>query len=323
MGQTHAAGWAATPAEMVGVVSKNENTAVSLTKQYGGNIYPDLARMLLDVDVVDICTPTYLHHEIAMQAAAAGKHVICEKPLARTVEQAEEIMAACEAAGVKLLVAHVVRFFHDYALAKQTVAAGEVGKPTIIRLKRGSFQPQKSVSNWFLDFEKSGGVMLDLMIHDFDYARWIAGDVVHVYAKKFNSSHAGADITHGLAILTHESGAVSRVEGSWSWTYPQPIFRTQLEIAGDNGMVQFDAEQAAPIGLSQPQMGGEAQDVPLLRSPLSEDPYTTQIKSFYDHLVNDALVRITAVDGYKAVQIALAAIESAQTGQIVAIDNSE
>lgn len=317
MGRTHAAGWAATPAEIVGFVSKDEETAVSLTNQYGGQIFPDVASLLPNVDVVDICTPTHRHYEMALQAAAAGKHIICEKPLARTLAQAREMMAACDAAGVKLLVAHVVRFFPEYALARQKVASGEIGKTAVLRLKRGSFQPKKSVDNWFVNFEKSGGMMLDLMIHDFDYARWVAGDVVRVYAKNISDSHAGANVDHGLAIVTHKSGAISHVEGSWA--YPQPMFRTQLEIAGDNGLIQFDSGQMASIGVHLHQKGGDAPDVPLPGSPLSEDPYTTQIKAFYEHLAHDTPVRITAVDGYKALQIALAAIQSAQTGQPVEI----
>ena len=318
MGQTHAAGWAETPAVIAGFVSKNGETAVSLTHQYGGKIYPDLASMLADVDVVDICTPTHLHHDMVLQAAAAGKHVVCEKPLARTLAQAQEMMAACDAAGVKLLVAHVVRFFPEYALAKQKVESGEVGKTAVIRLKRGAFQPKKAQDNWFVDFEKSGGMMLDLMIHDFDYARWVGGEVVQVYAKTVGNSQSGASVDHGLAILTHENGTISHVEGSWA--YPPPLFRTQLEIAGDNGLIQFDSGQMAAISVHLHERGADAPDVALPGSPLDESPYTTQIKEFYDYLENDGDVRITAVDGYKALQIALAAIQSSQTGQPVVLE---
>jgi predicted dehydrogenase len=318
MGRTHAAGWAETPAEIVGFVSKDGETAVALQNQYGGQIYPDLASLLNDVDVVDICAPTHRHHEMALQAAAAGKDIICEKPLARTLAQAREMMAACDAAGVKLLVAHVVRFFPEYALAKQKVENGEIGKTAVIRLKRGTFQPKKAVDNWFVDFEKSGGMMLDLMIHDFDYARWVGGDVKQVFAKNIGNSQPNAAVDHGLAILTHINGAISHVEGSWA--YPPPLFRTRLEIAGDNGLIQFDSGQMAAVSVHLQQRGEEAPDVPLPGSPLSEDPYTTQIKEFYENLVNDKAVRVTAVDGYKALQIALAAIQSAQTGQPIVIE---
>ena len=319
MGRTHAAAWAKTPAEIVGYVSKDGETAVSLQNQYGGQIYPDLASLLQDVDVVDICAPTHRHYEMVLEAAAAGKDIVCEKPLARTLAQAKEMVEVCEQAGVKLLVAHVVRYFPEYAQAKAQVAANAIGRPAVIRLTRGTFQPKKAADNWFVNFEKSGGMMLDLMIHDFDYARWVAGDVVQVYAKNIGNSLPGTAVDHGLAILTHKNGAISHVEGSWA--YPPPLFRTRLEIAGDNGLIQCDSGQAAAINTYLHQQGGDAPDVPIPRSPMLEDPYTKQIKAFYDHIEHDAPVVVTAVDGYKALQIALAAIQSAQTGKPVAIEN--
>ena len=123
MGTTHAAGWAETPAEIVGFTAETEKEAGGLSKQYQTRVYPSLEEMLPDVDVVDICSPTHLHYEMALKAAAAGKHIVCEKPLARTTRQAKEIVLACQKAGVQLLVAHVVRFFPEYAMAQAAVAA--------------------------------------------------------------------------------------------------------------------------------------------------------------------------------------------------------
>ena len=113
MGSTHAAGWAATPAKIGGFVSTNAETAGELANRYGAKVYPNLDAMLADVDVVDICTPTHLHHLQVIRAAEAGKDIVCEKPLARTVPDAQAMIAACRRAGVKLLVAHVVRFFPE------------------------------------------------------------------------------------------------------------------------------------------------------------------------------------------------------------------
>lgn len=318
MGDTHAAGWAKTGATIAGFVSKTPEHAQTMANQYNARAFTEFEAMLADVDVVDICTPTHLHHGQVLQAAAAKKHIICEKPLARTVAQAREMIATCQSAGVKLLVAHVVRFFPEYAQAKAVVDSGQIGQPAVLRLTRGTFRPKKPVDNWFTDFEKSGGMMFDLMIHDFDYARWVAGEVESVFAKNITQSHPDAPIDYGLAILKHYNGAISHIEGSWA--YPPPLFRTSLEIAGSDGWLESSSDKTAAIGLHLHQQDTTAPDVPLPGSPLSESPYTSQLKAFYNALANDSDVPVTAADGLAAVQIAQAALESTQTGLPVELD---
>ncbi|RME47575.1 MAG: gfo/Idh/MocA family oxidoreductase, partial [Chloroflexi bacterium] len=279
MGSTHAAAWAQTPARIVGFVATSEEHAKPLAEQYGARAYPDLAAMLADVDVVDICTPTHLHHEMVMQAAAAGKDIVCEKPLARELGQAQEMIRACKEAGVKLMVGHVVRFFPEYRRAWDAVRAGAVGDVAVVRLKRNVFRPRKTRDNWFLEFEKSGGMILDLMIHDFDYARWVAGPVVKVFCKHIGDPSISPG-DHALAVLTHHNGAISHVEGSWA--YPPPTFRTQFEIAGSEGLLVHDSAATAPIQVFwHTQAGEDAGEVPVPASPLLESPYATQIKAFY------------------------------------------
>jgi predicted dehydrogenase len=322
MGSTHAAGWAETGAEMMGCVAETEEEARPLAEQYGIKTYPSFADMLSEVDVVDICTPTHLHLDMVLQAAAAGKQIICEKPLARTVDHARQAVQACRQAGVTLLVAHVVRFFPEYALAKATVAQGKIGKPGVIRLSRRSYRPKKPVGNWFLDEAKSGGILMDLMIHDYDIARWIAGDVETVFARKVSSKHTDADVDYGLTLLKHSSGALSHVAGGWA--YPPPTFHTHIEIAGDEGLIEFDSDDTAPIrNLVLSTKKGEAPDVGLPSSPVSESPYTTQIKEFYQFLAGDGATRVTAIDGLAAVQIAEAAIESDKTGKPILLTKLE
>jgi predicted dehydrogenase len=326
MGTTHAAGWAAAggagfpKVEVVGLVAETMEEAGPLAAQIPGvRIYPDLAAMLPDVDVVDICTPTHLHCDMVLQAAAAGKQIICEKPLARTTAEGRLMIQACRQAGVRLLVAHVVRFFPEYALAKAAVAEGQIGRPGVLRLHRGSYRPKKPVGNWFLDESKSGGILMDLMIHDYDYARWIAGNVQTVYARRVTTLHPQAPVDYGLAILTHKTGALSHIAGAWA--YPPPTFRTRLEIAGDAGLIEFDSDATAPIqNLILRSQEGSAPDVALPASPVSESPYTTQIKEFYACLLEDRPSRVTAEDGLAAVQIAEAALQSADTGQPVHLE---
>ena len=319
MGTTHAAGWAETPAEIVGFTAETNQEAGALARQYDVEVYASLEEMLPEVDVVDICSPTHLHYEMTLKAAAAGKHIVCEKPLARTTSQAQKIVAACQKAEVQLLVAHVVRFFPEYALAQAAVAEGQIGKPGVIRLHRGSYRPKKPAGNWFLDEVKSGGILMDLMIHDYDYARWIAGDVETVSARRVTEHHVEAPVDYGLVILSHRSGALSHIAGAWA--YPPPTFRTHLEIAGDRGLIQFDSDGTAPIqNLILKTGGADAPDVALPSSPVSESPYTTQIKEFYRALAEGVPARVRATDGLAAVQIAEAAIQSAHSGQPVRLE---
>ena len=159
--------------------------------------------------------------------------------------------------------------------------------------------------------------MLDLMIHDFDYARWISGEVESVYARNIGSAHPAAPIDYGIAILKHTGGALSHVVGAWA--YPPPTFRTSLEIAGDGGLIEWSSDSTAPISLLLRKESDTALDVGLPGSPVAESPYTTQIKEFYAALQTDRAVRVSAEDGLAAVQIALAAIESARHGQPIRV----
>jgi predicted dehydrogenase len=180
------------------------------------------------------------------------------------------------------------------------------------------FRPRKSDDNWFLDFERSGGMILDLMIHDFDYARWVAGDVTRVFCKHIGDPRITPG-DHALAILTHANGAISHVEGSWA--YPPPTFRTQFEIAGSGGLLVHNSDASAPIAAYWHKGDDDAAgEVPVPASPLLESPYVTQIRAFYDHLTKGTPIPVTAEDALAALEIALAAIESATTGQPVVIE---
>ena len=315
MGALHAAGWRQTPAEFAGVFSLYPDMVQSVIETCGGQPYPDVDALIADVDVVDICAPTHVHHELVMKAAAAGKHVVCEKPLARTVSQAEEMIAACEQAGVKLLVGHVVRYFPQYAQAKALVDRGEVGDVAVVRLTRASARPQRTHDNWFEDTDKSGGMILDLMLHDFDYARWVAGEVESVFCKSARAARPDARGDYAIAILRHTSGAISNLEGAWA--YPPPLFRTSLQIAGSRGLIDHPAESTVPIRVTLMPDGNRAPTVAVPSSPLLEEPYTTQLKEFYDVLAHDATPRVTAHDALMALRLAFAAIRSVETGRPV------
>ncbi len=111
MGSTHAAAWAKTAGRIGWYCSADQERAEKLAAEYGAKPFTSFDALLQQVDVLDICTPTHLHHEMVLQAAAAGKHIVCEKPLARTLDQAREMIAACDKAGVICWWRMSVRFF--------------------------------------------------------------------------------------------------------------------------------------------------------------------------------------------------------------------
>ena len=216
MGQAHINGWKQTDADIVGIVSQDKAKADNLAQQVGARIYDDYTQLLHDVDVVDICTPTHLHHDMVLQAAKANVHTLCEKPIALTVADGIEMIRAFKH-DVRFFVGMVLHFFPEYQAMMQSIDGGSVGTPKVIRMTRASYRPQRDASDWFMDEEKSGGMMLDLMIHDFEMSRWLAqGDVIRVFAKSIRSQNPEVLADHALAILRFDNGAMAHIEGSWA-----------------------------------------------------------------------------------------------------------
>jgi predicted dehydrogenase len=319
MGSRHLACYAKMPdVRIVGVVGPDAEEARPAAEQAGCSAFGSLDDCLraVDVDAVDLCTPTHLHKGDALRAAAAGKHVLCEKPLARTLADAEEMASACEAAGVRLLVGHVLRFFPQYQMAHSTVASGGIGNPAIARTFRGNGFP-RGWNEWYADPEKSGGLILDLILHDFDWLRWTFGEVERVYAKGLvRDVPKGRD--YALVTLRHRSGVLAHVEGTWCHSTP---FNMKLEVAGDRGLLDYNDAEARPVRFApRAEEGGSRAKVALPESPLAEDPYYLELRHFADVILGQAEPQVTPGDGIEAIRIALAALESAETGRAVALN---
>lgn len=315
MGSTHAAAWRAEGVEVT-VFSPTEGRAAEVAAATGAATARSLDELLASVDIVDVCTPTDAHTPIVLAAAAAGRHVVCEKPLALTVADAEAMIAACDAAGVRLFVAHILRYVAEYALAKAIVERGDIGTPAVLKLKRAAFRPQKPAGHWLFDPARSGGMAFDLTIHDIDFARWIAGDVVRAYAWSAGIERPDRPLDHAFLTLTHASGAISQIVGSWA--YGPPTFRTRLEIAGAHGLIDYDSERAQPLLPflhATPDSGQGA--VGIAKSLSAEDPFRDQLRDFLDAIEEGRDARVTAQDALAAVRIGLACNESARTGRAV------
>ncbi len=321
IGETHLGAWTAEGVTTV-VYDVDSARAGELAGRFGATTASSLGELFEAVDVVDVCTPTHLHAPVAIAAAKAGRHVICEKPMARTAADAEAMLDAAREAGVRLLVGHVVRFFPEYVAARDAVLAGQIGDPGVLRLTRASFRPRQPAGHWFFDHAKSGGIVLDLMIHDLDYARWVAGEVVAVECRSAIVDRPEAGVDHAVSILTHASGAISHVSASWA--YAPPTFRTAFEIAGSHGLIEHDSAFTAPVTPYLLASGDGATTTALADTSLNGDPFRHELAEFARAMVDGTPTRTSAQDALATLRLALAADQSAhEGGRVVRLDPAE
>ncbi|MBO0811284.1 MAG: Gfo/Idh/MocA family oxidoreductase [Microlunatus sp.] len=289
--------------------------APELVARFGGTAVDSFEELLDRADVIDVSTPTPFHRQYIEAAAAAGKHVFSEKPLGRTAADARAAIDACSAAGVQLYPGHVVRFFSEYETMHREVAAGTIGEIAVQRFTRGGTRPEKA---WYHDDEQSGGIILDQMIHDLDFARWNAGEVSTVFARIARNGRGIDGVVNAQVVLTHESGAISYVGGFWA--RPGTTFRTTFEIAGTKGILRHDSTQYRPVVIDGGIADGEGTG--LLPAMHGVSPFATEIGEFARAFAGGPTPRVGAEDGYAAIVIAEAAIASLETGEPTPIETA-
>lgn len=279
-----------------------------LAGRFGAGFAGSLAELTDACAVVDICTPTDTHRAIAEIALAAGRDVICEKPLARTLKDAAAMVAAARAAGRQLHVAQVVRYFAGYAAARQAALAGEIGPLAELHLCRLGAAPR---ADWFHDEARSGGVLMDQLIHDLDYARWVLGEVDWVEARREPGFAApGVPVLRATVRLIHRSGAVSRIDGGW--LEPGAGFYTDLTMVGEIGEIRHHGGGAVDVVV-----GDKHTPALSARQEAADLPYDTQLAEFLSAIAGGPAPRVSAADGVAAVDLALAAIAAADSGRAV------
>lgn len=312
----HGPGWVEAGAQLH---AHSLDGAAAFAETFGAQVHDHVDSLLEAVDVVDICTPTPDHAALIHRALDAGCHVICEKPLTRSLEDARAVVEHAERAGLMLFPAHVVRYFPQYAAAKTAVDAGRIGTPAVLRYERTGQFPR---SPWFADQAASGGIVMDQMIHDIDQAVWVAGPVDAVYAAEHVAA-TNPDVRTAHVVLTHAGGAISHCRGFWG--PPGTQFRYTFSLAGDGGRLEYDsqadpgvvwdavAQERARAAEGTDGGDGLLPDVSAMRSP-----YAEEILDACRALRTGSPVRVSAHDGLYAVQVSLAALESLATGRSVA-----
>jgi predicted dehydrogenase len=332
IGTTHARAWSRLPgAEIVALADTRPEAARELAQAVGATearIYSDTESLLAaqggGIDAVSICVPTPLHRAVSEAAFAAGVSVLCEKPMALTALDCDAMIAAADAAGVVFTVGQVVRFFPEFANAKRLVDSGAVGAPASVRTRRGGDFPHRN-SDWYADVAQSGGVIVDLLVHDIDWAQWCFGPILRVYAQGLTERLADKRLHHlDYALLTcrHAGGVVSHLEATWA---DPGGFVTTFEIAGDGGLLSHDSRKSAALTKSVRGEGSEAAKVNALSSPLAqgEDPYYQQIAAFAAAVRGEAPVAVRPQEARQAIAVAQAARESLRTGTTVTVRTGE
>lgn len=258
------------------------------------------------IQAVAICSSTDTHVQLIIKAARAGKHIFCEKPIALDLRAVDAALATVKEAGVKLQVGFNRRFHASFAQVRDLVASGKIGQPHLVRISsRDSAPPPVSY------VQVSGGIFLDMTIHDFDMARFLIGsEVEEVYA-------AGAvlvdpaigeagDIDTAVITLRYANGAIGAIDNSRQAVYG---YDQRVEVFGSLGMAVSD--NIFPHSVALYQAAGASSALPHFNFlPLYIDSYVAELQAFVQAIQNDADPVVTGEDGRYPLVMGLAAAKS-------------
>ena len=303
-------------ANLVAVADRHADFAETFANDFGiPRWYKTHTDLLADknVDAVVVLTSTKSHKEVVIDAARAGKAVFCEKPIAMSVEDAEEMLAVIARARVFFQPAFQRRFDPGYMAAKVQIEQGTIGTPVVLTsTSRDPFRPSLE----FCDPAVSGGLISDMGIHDFDVARMFMGDVRSVYATgaalAYPEMKAIGDIDNAIVNLTFQSGTLGAVHLSRNAVFGYDI---RTEIWGTEGSLQIGYQQQTPL-LILTKEGITHDAVPYFMERF-EGAYLTQIQNFVDTLLRGGEPAVSGSDAVEAIRVSTAATISCREQRVV------
>ena len=282
MGNVHFNCYRKMPGIEIAVADVRVDMAKEKIKDENVHVYASYEEMIEkeQPQLIDICTPSYMHADMAVYALTHGAHVLCEKPMSLSSEESERMIAASEKSGKKLMIAHVVRFMSPYVYLKSVIDSGELGKPVHIIMHRLSEAPKWSWENWMLIPEKSGGVALDLSVHDIDFTQYVFGQPRSVSATyhdlKNNSNHVST-------VFEYDGFSVETVGGWFNASIP---FRAEYLAVFENGYIESRCGKIIKCGEEITVEAGEvSEDTGINLS--GADGYADEIAYFIDCIKND------------------------------------
>ena len=305
-------------AEVVGVVSSSPERAADYAREQGlPRHYETLDDLLADpaISCVYISTTNEHHRDLAIAAARAGKHVLCEKPLALTIADAKQMVQACRDAGVVMATNHHLRNAGLHRRMRDLVADGSIGKVLAVRVFHAVYLPE-SLQGWRIDQPSAGGgVVLDITVHDADTVRFVLGDnpaeVTAMTASHGMAKSGLADTVMG--VIRMKSGVLVQFHDAFTIKH----MPTGFEVHGTDGsLVARNCMTQSPVGDLVLRRGNEEQVIDDFERG---DLYTRSVHNFMAAVGGTGQPSATAEDGLWSLATALAAVESADTGQTVSV----
>ncbi len=321
MGLTHAENLAhrTRGARLVAVTTSSAERAESVRRRCGAvPVYDTLDRLIEaeSLDAVIISSSTSAHVANVERCAAAGLHILCEKPLGLSLDDCSRAVNAVEKAGIKLMMGHTRRFDTGYQEAKRLIASGAIGRPVLYRSISGDVDPPPPE---FADLAVSGGLILDSMYHDIYLGRWLIDDeFIRVYGEgdaliDADVGSAG-DVDNAVVSARFAGGAMATLTASRTTRYGHDL---RGEMIGDEGAVQVGRLQKTPVRLLD--KTGAHHDAVFTTPERMGDAFVTMLQSFVDCVVDDTEPPVTIQDGLATLAVAIAARQSIQTGAPVGI----
>lgn len=303
--------------QIVAVMSSNPDRAKAYAKENGiPNGVASLDALLNSgIDAVYVSTTNELHLEQALAAAKAGKHVLCEKPLALTSADGRRIVEACKDAGVVLATNHHLRNAGAHRAMRDAIAAGRIGKPVAARVFHSVYLPPH-LQGWRIEKpEAGGGVVLDITVHDADTLRFVlSDDPVEITAFTQESGMASAGLEDGaMCVWRFGSGLIAQSHEGFT----TPFAGTGFEVHGTEGsLIARDVMTQKPIGSVILKTARGEEELSFDR----EDLYTRSLRTFHAATRGEGQPSATGEDGVWSLAAAEAALASAKTGKTVSIN---
>jgi len=309
-------------AHLVAVTTSGAERAAEVRRRCGAvSVYDDPDSLLEteSLDAVLIASSTSAHVANVEECAAAGLHIMCEKPLGLSLEECDRAGTAARSAGVKLMIGHTRRFDSGYIEAKRFIDAGGIGRPVLYRSISGDMNPPPVA---FADLEVSGGLILDSMYHDIYLGRWLLGDeIVRVYGEGAalidKSIETVGDVDNAVVSVRFAGGAMGALTASRTTRYGHDL---RGEVIGDEGAVQIGRLRRTPIRVLD--RSGAHHDAVHTTPERMGDAFVTMLQAFVDCVIDDTEPPVTSADARATLAVALAGRRSIRTGQPVEVETT-